>query len=548
MRRGDKGRSAIAVRRAAPYGQTVGEMIDDIGEVALAPGSEALAELVRAAGWRIGGALAEIRLVDARGDLRRIAAEDAAAAAARAALLALVADEAGALAAYDEGATHVCVGEPSGERLYTALRFAGRHARRLRGTARMRRAGEAGGMAERFVAALGDAEEATVAVIAMTRFDSVNAAYGRAAGDRLLREAAARIVAALPGAAVIERDDGAQFVVALQENAEPARARIAAIEAAMGRRFALGREEANIGARIGVAHRVPGEAADALVRRAREALRQAMAGDGAGVRTAADPVAGAGIDLAADLHRAIDRAEIDILFQPQVALADGRITGVEALARWEHPVHGVLGANTLFAAAERAGLGLALSEHIQLLALTRAAAWHGALAKLRVAVNVTAADLARSDFVAHFLGLVARSGIDPARVTAEVTESGFVTDLALAAERLGHLRGAGLRVAIDDFGTGYSSLAYLKALPLDYLKIDRSLTQDITGGPRARVVVRGIIAIAAGLGLNTIAEGVEDEAQRDLLAAEGCHLYQGFLRAGPLDEAALAQVVKGSDA
>jgi EAL domain-containing protein (putative c-di-GMP-specific phosphodiesterase class I)/GGDEF domain-containing protein len=523
-------------------------MIDDIGEVALAPGSEALAELVRAAGWRIGGALAEVRLVDARLDLRGIALEDGAASAARAALLALVPDEPAALAAYDEGATHVCVGPVNGPALYAALRFAGRHARRLRGTARMRRAGEAGGAAERFVAALPGDVEASVAVIAMTRFDTVNAAYGRVAGDRLLREAAGRIVAALPTAAVIERDDGARFVIALQENPQAALARIAAIEAALGRRFALGQEEASIGARIGVAHRVKGEAADALVRRAREALGEALVGEGAGVRTAADPAVSGGLGLAADLHRAIDRNEIDILFQPQVTLAGGRIVGVEALARWEHPMHGVLGANTLFTAADRAGLGLALSEHIQRLALTRAAAWRGALARLRVAVNVTAADLARSDFAEHFLDLVQRSAIDPARVTAEVTESGFVTDLAVAAERLSQLRAAGLRIAIDDFGTGYSSLAYLKALPLDYLKIDRSLTQDITGGKRARVVVRGIIAIAAGLGLSTIAEGVEDVTERDLLATEGCDLYQGFLCAGPLDERALGLLVEGNDA
>lgn len=524
----------------------MGIIASDTAEVALGAGSEALAGLVRAAGWHVGGAAAAVRLIDARGGCQHVAVDEAAAAAARAALLAIVADEAGALDAYEAGATHVCVGEPSGASLATALRFAGRYARRLRGVGRMRRAGEAGdGAAERFVALLDPADPVTVAVIAMTRFDTVNAAYGREAGDQLLREAAGRIGATLPAAAVIERDDGARFVVAIREGGEAARARIAAIEAALGKRFALGREEASLGARIGVAHRGVDEPADGLILRAREALALALTGEGANVRVSPRPDAGAGIDLAADLHRAMDRGEIDILFQPQVALGDGAIVGVEALARWEHPEHGVLGASTLFAAADRAGLGLPLSEHIQLLALRRAAAWQGRLTGLRVAVNVTAADLARSDFVEHFLGLVERSTIDPARVTAEVTESGFVTDLALAAERLERLRVAGLRVAIDDFGTGYSSLAYLKALPLDYLKIDRSLTQDIAGGPRARVVVRGIIAIADGLGLQTIAEGVETVIERDLLANEGCDLYQGFLCAGPLDERALGRLVEG---
>jgi EAL domain-containing protein (putative c-di-GMP-specific phosphodiesterase class I)/GGDEF domain-containing protein len=520
-------------------------MTSDTAEVALGAGSEALAQLVRAAGGQTAGSAAEVRLVDARAGCQGVAAEEASAAAARAALLAIVTDEAGALAAYDAGATHVCMGELNAATLATALRFAGRYARRMRGTGRMRRAGEAGdGAAECFLTTLDPTAPVTIAVVAMTRFDTVNAAYGREAGDQLLREAAGRISAMLPPEAVIQRDNGARFIIALAEGDQAAGARIAAIEAALGRRFALGREEASLGARIGVAHRIAGEAADALILRTREALALAVTGEGAGIRVSPQPDASTGIDLAADLHRAMDRGEIDILFQPQVSVSSGAIVGVEALARWEHPVHGVLGASTLFAAAERAGLGLPLSEHIQLLALQRAGAWTDGLATMRVAVNVTAADLARSDFVAHFLGLVARAAIDPARVTAEVTESGFVTDLALAAERLDQLRAAGLRVAIDDFGTGYSSLAYLKALPLDYLKIDRSLTQDIAGGLRARVVVRGIIAIAVGLGLRTIAEGVEDVIERDLLAQEGCDLYQGFLCAGPLDERALARLVE----
>lgn len=514
-------------------------------DVALAAGSESLAVLVGAAGARVGREWAEVVLVDARAGRQPVAEAEGAAANARQALLAIVSDQGDAAAAYDAGATHVSIGEPTAQSLALALRFAGRYARRLRGTGRMRRAGElVEGAVGRFIAAGDAAEPATVAVVAITRFDTVNAAFGREAGDQLLREAAARLTAVLPPAAVIERDHGAQFVIAVREEGDAARACIAAIECALGRRFMLGRKEARLGARIGVAHRERGEPARSLVARAGEALKMAAAGDGANVRFAPSLHAAAGLDLAADLHRAIDRREIDILFQPQVALDSGRIVGVEALARWEHPEHGVLGANTLFSAAERAGLGLALSEHIQLLALTRAAAWDGPLAALRVAVNVTAADLARSDFVAHFLALVARAGIAPSRVTAEVTESGFVTDLPLAAARLEELRAQGLRIAIDDFGTGYSSLAYLKALPLDYLKIDRSLTQDITGAPRARVVVRGILAIAGGLGLQTIAEGVENGEERDLLAAEGCSLYQGFLCAGPLDERALAQLVE----
>ena len=161
------------------------------------------------------------------------------------------------------------------------------------------------------------------------------------------------------------------------------------------------------------------------------------------------------------------------------------------------------------------------------------------MAGLRIAVNVTAADMARAPFVERFLARVHASGVGFERVTAEVTETGLIDDLDGASTALTALRAAGCRVALDDFGTGYSSLSYLTRLPLDYLKIDRSLVQTITGDARDRVVVEGVIAIAAGLGLETVAEGVESERERVLLAQRGCTFYQGFLWAEPLDDAAL---------
>lgn len=236
--------------------------------------------------------------------------------------------------------------------------------------------------------------------------------------------------------------------------------------------------------------------------------------------------------------------QIDVLFQSQVSLETGAIVGVEALARWEHPALGAIGAEQLFASAERAGLGPTLSAHVQTLALSRAARWPRSLDALRLSVNVTADDLARTDFAADFLARVDASGFPVTRVTAEVTETGLIAKLEQAAAQLATLREAGCQVAIDDFGTGYSSLAYLKALPLDYLKIDRVLTQDITGSPRDRVIVRGVIGIARGLGLTVIAEGVETVQQRELLAAEGCDLYQGFLCAEAVDTAALVRLVE----
>jgi EAL domain-containing protein (putative c-di-GMP-specific phosphodiesterase class I) len=199
----------------------------------------------------------------------------------------------------------------------------------------------------------------------------------------------------------------------------------------------------------------------------------------------------------------------------------------------------------LFGVAERSDYLAQLSDHVQRKAVTAAAAWPASLSHLRLSVNITAADIVRPGFAAQFLALVEESGFAPGRLTVEVTESGLIEDLAAAAALLASLRQGGLRVAIDDFGTGYSSLAYLKALPLDYLKIDKRLVEDIAGSARDQVVVRSVIDMARSLGLEVIGEGVESEEQLVLLAREGCTLYQGFLCSPPVDAEALAALVGG---
>jgi len=515
---------------------------DDIGTATLADGAAGLADAVSAAGWRIAADEALVRIVDARrAPLDPV--EGDAALAGRTALLAVVTDAAAGDAAYAAGATHIAIDEAG---LARALRFAGRYARRLRGIGRTRRADDNALVPESAVRRFLETDDPrSVAIVALTRFEVVNSAFGRATGDALLAAVQERIETVLAeGArgAALERGDGAHFTLALATDRMGIVA--AAIEAALARQFEVEGSAINLGARIGVAHRGAGEPAVLLLRRADEALAKARASDSATIHVAEAPHDA--FRLAADLHRAIDRGEIDVLFQPQVAMATGAIVGVEALARWEHPELGGLGADALFAAADRADLGIALSDHIQALALRRVAAWPVALAALRIAINVTAADIARADFAGQLLARIAASGVARARVTVEITETGLIGDLEAAAALLATVRGAGCRVAIDDFGTGYSSLAYLAALPLDYLKIDRRLTQDIDGSERDRIVVRGVIAMARSLGLETIAEGVETEAQRALLAAEGCTYYQGFLCAEPLDDAALAARVEAA--
>ncbi|MDB5673236.1 MAG: diguanylate cyclase [Sphingomonas bacterium] len=385
-------------------------------------------------------------------------------------------------------------------------------------------------------------------MVALNRFDVVNNAYGRTAGDHLLRAASGRIIEAvedlLGKQARAARVGGSSFLVTAR--VERGRIDLVAerIARELARPFVIGESIAVLGCRIGMAEAMGGDDAASLLRRASEALADARDSDSATMRVAGQDGGDGTIDrLSVELHRAIDRGEIEILFQPQVSVSTGIMLGVEALARWEHGEHGTIGAETLFAAAARADLEIGLSDHIQRLALERAAAWPAMLSGLRLSLNLTAGDIARPGFADLFLDRVDASGFPRNRLTLEITESGLIDDLGNAAALLTTLRSAGCRVAIDDFGTGYSSLAYLKALPLDYLKIDKKLAQDITGTTRDRVVVRGVIEMARSLGLTVIAEGVETAEQLDLLAKEGCQIYQGFLCSGAVTGAALEELL-----
>ena len=391
-----------------------------------------------------------------------------------------------------------------------------------------------------------------VLLLSVSRYDAINAAFGRATGDAVLQAAARRIerhVGADSRPKLVARMAGAEFAVLLGAPATLGDGRFLAgqLVEAIGRPFASGDHVITIGCRAGIAAAEAGDDPASLLRRASAALAEA-GGDGSPVRVleeGAESATARGDRLEVDLRRALDQDEIEIRFQPQVSVTDGAIVGVEALARWKHPLYGELGALTLFGVAEGSDYLAQLSDHVQRKAITEAASWPESLKHLRLSVNITAADIVRPGFAAQFLALVEGSGFAPERLTVEVTESGLIEDLSAAADLLAELRGGGLRVAIDDFGTGYSSLAYLKALPLDYLKIDKRLCQDIAGSVRDRIVVRSVIDMARSLGLGVIAEGVETEEQLGLLAQEGCNLYQGFLCAPPLDMAALTALVAG---
>ena len=388
-------------------------------------------------------------------------------------------------------------------------------------------------------------------LLAVSRFDAINAAFGRATGDTVLQAAGRRIerlVEADGQRRFVARLAGPEFAVVLTAPTSLGEGRFIAgqIVEALARPFMSGDHVITLSSRVGVVASAPGDDSATMLRRASAALVEAKNGESGPIRVldaGARSESALGDQLEIDLRRALDQDEIEILFQPQVSVTSGRIVGAEALARWRHPSFGELGAHTLFGVAERSDYLAQLSDHVQRKAVTAAATWPDALGRLRLSVNITAADIVRPGFASQFLGLVLASGFDPRRLTVEVTEGGLIEDLNAAAYLLARLREGGLRVAIDDFGTGYSSLAYLKALPLDYLKIDKRLCEDITGSPRDRIVVRSVIDMARSLGLSVIAEGVESQEQLDLLAQEGCNLYQGFLCSRPIDANALAMLM-----
>ena len=244
------------------------------------------------------------------------------------------------------------------------------------------------------------------------------------------------------------------------------------------------------------------------------------------------------------LEASIAHEQVDVLYQPLIEPGSGRVMGAEALAR--SPV--VTDAELLFARASAGGLGERLSRLIQRKALRSAAVWEGPLKHLGLSINLLPADISRAGYDSWLLDEISASGVDPSRVTVEITESALLVDQEAVAARLTRLREAGIRIAVDDFGTGYASLAYLTSLPLDAIKIDRGLVADIVGGERDRIVVRAMIHLARELDLKIVVEGVETTGQLALLAEWGCDLYQGFLGAGPLTHEELTRFVAASNA
>lgn len=388
-------------------------------------------------------------------------------------------------------------------------------------------------------------------LVGLKRFDAVNLAYGAAAGDAALAEVASRLkhfaADELEGAWLAARGGGGQFLLVTVEPLSRERWQLigAQLLDLLARPIVAGGATLRLSPRAGLLRGLAGEDRDSVLDRLGQALANAMSHPGRRLIWAdgeATPAGRSAAQLEADLLRAIDANEIEVVYQPQFTCSDDRLSGGEALARWNHPRLGRIGAGALFAIAERADHVAQLSRHIQRLALEGAKSWP---MDLRISLNVTPSDLASADFARDFAALAAAAGFPAWRLTLEVTEQVLLSDVAQAAAALEVLTRQGMRVALDDFGAGFCNFRYLKLLPLHYLKLDRSMIDGVIGDPRDLAVLRAIIAMAGALELKVIAEGVESEAQRALAAAEGCATYQGFLRAHPLSAEDFGTLARG---
>jgi diguanylate cyclase (GGDEF)-like protein/PAS domain S-box-containing protein len=388
----------------------------------------------------------------------------------------------------------------------------------------------------------------------LDHFKVINDSLGHDAGDRVLQAVAARVAGVLRPTDTLARLGGDEFVVVCEalEGPDDASAVADRIARALAPPIDEGEDELIVGASIGVVvtgddHADPAgliRDADAAMYRAKEQGRgrAELFDEGMRVRVVGR------LRQERALRRALQRDELRVHYQPVVSLPDLGVTGVEALVRWEHPERGLLAPAEFVPLAEETGLILELGDWVLAEACRQAAAWTGVLGEdrtLEVAVNLSTKQLSQADLAKRVAALLERYGLPPAQVALclEITESLMLEDPMVTGGLLGDLARLGVRLAIDDFGTGYSSLAYLRRFPVHTLKVDRSFVSGLGLDADSRAVVAAIVELAHALGLEVVAEGVEEQVQLQALVDLGCDRAQGFLFAHPAPPEALAELL-----
>jgi len=383
----------------------------------------------------------------------------------------------------------------------------------------------------------------------LERFRRVNESFGRAAGDRLLKAFGERLAKSVWENDTVARMGGDKFAVVLREVGSPndtARV-LAKLQEALAAPFSIAGQEIFLSANIGIAlYPTDAESAESVVANAEIAmLRTREEGGHFRYYTAKmNSAAAERLELETALRRALERDELRLFYQPRVDLRTGSIGGVEALIRWQHPQLGMVSPVNFIPIAEETGLIIPIGQWVFETACAQSRRWReSGHANLRMAVNLSPRQFRQSDLVASVSKALERTGVAAEALELEVTESVAMDNPARSAEILRSLKALGISLAIDDFGTGHSSLGYLNRFPLDFLKVDQSFVRGIPDDADSAVIVRTVIALARNLRLETIAEGVETEAQLRFLQKEGCEEAQGYLFSRPQPAADLATVL-----
>jgi diguanylate cyclase (GGDEF)-like protein/PAS domain S-box-containing protein len=398
-----------------------------------------------------------------------------------------------------------------------------------------------------------------VLLIDLDRFKFVNDTLGHKAGDQLLRTIAGRLRAAVRETDTVARLSGDEFVAILCEHADEVLSPdvVDRIMASLAQPMTLEGKEFCVTCSIGVAsYEADGTPADHLIEHADIAMYAAKKlgrNRWQFYHGAMNEETRERLRIEGALRNALERGEFLLHYQPQVDLATGRIVGMEALLRWQHPELGVVPPQRFIGLAEETGLIVPIGAWVLRTACAQAKAWNDmwelcGMAPLRVAVNLSARQFAQPDLVESIAAVLADTGLPPACLDLELTESLFVDDVAQAVGLLHRLKALGVALSIDDFGTGYSSFSYLRTFPIDVLKIDRSFVADIASDADEAAIVVSIIALARNLKLRVIAEGVESAAQLEFLRSHGCDEMQGYHFSRPVPAQEFERMMKGGRA
>jgi diguanylate cyclase (GGDEF)-like protein len=384
-------------------------------------------------------------------------------------------------------------------------------------------------------------------------FKTVNDSLGHEAGDELLAEVAVRLRACMRPSDTPARLGGDEFAILLEDLGDETEASRVAERAlaALAEPFLLNGQSVVVRASVGIALVDPDGVprADDLLRDAEAAMytaKQQGTGRYAAFAPSMHDALVRKLEFTGELRDAVDRGEFTLHYQPIVDLASGRLSGVEALIRWQHPVRGMISPLDFIPLAEKTGLIVPIGRWVLMQACRDAVRFQRACPDRRpraMSVNLSARQLQRAEIVDEVRDALRASGLDPRCLVLEITESMMIDDVELAIERLRALRELGVLVAVDDFGTGYSSLNYIRRLPINILKIDKSFIDTVDLDEEQGTLTTAIIGLARVLKLRCVAEGVERPEQRDLLKRLNCDYAQGFLLSRPISAEALCELL-----